>query len=115
MTPSPVRSAASAAGVPSPPTASRACDAAAVGGVDHAWTALLALTQASRDLMALAIGGQARDSAMQQAQAFANRDAAAALLLAMKSSGHASQHAMQTDELHCWYADAQGAADVASL
>ena len=78
VTPSPVRSAASAAGVPSPPTASRASGMAAFGGFDHAWPALLALTQASRDLMVLAIGGQTRDSAMQQAQAFANRDAAAA-------------------------------------
>ena len=114
VTPAPVRSAASAAGVPSPPTASRASSSAAFGGADHAWPALLALTQASRDLMALAISGQARDSAMQQAQAFANRDAAAALLFAMKSSGRASQHAMQADELHCWYADAHCVADVAS-
>ena len=111
--PSPVHSAASAMGVPSLPTASRASGAAAFGGVDHAWPALLALTQASRDLMALAICGLARDSAVQQAQAFANRDAAAALLLAMRSPGH-DQHARQTDELQCWYADAHGAADVAS-
>ena len=53
------------------------------GRPPDAWPALLALTQASRDLMALAIGGQTRDPAMQQAQAFAIRDAAAALLLAM--------------------------------
>ena len=101
---------------PSPPPphmANRTSGTTAFGGADHAWSALLALTQASRDLMALAIGGQSRDSAMQQAQAFANRDSAAALLLAMKSPGYAQQ-TMQTDELHCWYADAQGAADVAA-
>ena len=98
---------------PPPPMANRTSGTTAFGGVDHAWTALLALTQASRDLMALAIGGQSRDSAMQQAQAFANRDSAAALLLAMKSPGYAQQ-TMQTDEWHCWHADAQGAADVAS-
>ena len=79
-----------------------------------AWPALLALTQASRDLMALAIGGQTRDPAMQQAQAFANRDAAAALLLAMQAFGDPSGHAMQPDELHCWYTDAHDAAAVAS-
>ena len=59
------------------------------GDGSYAWPALLALTQA-------------------------NRDAASALLLAMKSVGHASQHAMQPDELYCWYADAQVAADTAS-
>ena len=59
------------------------------GDGGHAWPALLALTQA-------------------------NRDAAAALLFAMKTFGHASQHAMQPDELYSWYADAHDAADVAS-
>ena len=84
------------------------------GRPPDAWPALLALTQASRDLMALAIGGHARESAMQQAQAFANRDAAAALLLAMQAFGDPSGHAMQPDELHCCYTDAHDAAAVAS-
>ena len=61
----------------------------AFGDGGHAWPALLALTQA-------------------------NRDAAAALLFAMKAFGHASEHAMQPDELLSWYTDAHDAADVAS-
>ena len=61
----------------------------APGGFGHAWPALLALTQA-------------------------NRDAAAALLLAMQAFGDPSGHAMQPDEMHCWYTDAHDAADVAS-
>ena len=69
------------------------------GRPPDAWPALLALTQASRDLVALAIGGRTRDPAVQQAQAFANRDAAAALLLAMQAVGDPSGHAMQPDEL----------------
>ena len=61
----------------------------APGGFGHAWPALLALTQA-------------------------NRDAAAALLLAMQTYGDPTGHAMQSDELHCWYTDAHDAAEVAS-
>ena len=57
--------------------------------VGHAWPALLALSRA-------------------------NRDAAAALLLAMQTYGDPSGHAMQSDELHCWYTDAHDAAEVAS-
>ena len=57
--------------------------------VGHAWPALLALTQA-------------------------NRDTAAALLLAMQTHGDPAGNAMQLDELNCWYNDAHGAADVAS-
>ena len=61
----------------------------ASGGFGHAWPALLLVTQA-------------------------NRDAAAALLLAMQQAfGNPSGHAMQPDELHCWYTDAHDA-DVAS-
>ena len=70
-------------------SASAAGDPSPPGDGGHAWPALFALTQA-------------------------NRDAASALLLAMKSVGHASQHAMQPDELRCWYADAHVAADTAS-
>ena len=61
----------------------------APGGFGNAWPAILALTQA-------------------------NRDAAAALLLAMQAFGDPSGHAMQPDEMHCWYTDAHDAADVAS-
>ena len=57
--------------------------------VGHAWPALLALTQA-------------------------NRDTAAALLLAMQTHGDPTGHAMQLDELSCWYNDAHEAAVVAS-
>ena len=57
--------------------------------VGHAWPALLALTQA-------------------------NRDAAAALLLAMQTYGDPTGHAMQSGELHCWHTDAHDAAEVAS-
>ena len=61
----------------------------AIGGSGHAWPAILALTQA-------------------------NRDTAAALLLAMQAFGDPSGCAMQPDEVHCWYTDAHDAADVAS-
>ena len=61
----------------------------APGGFGHAWPALLALTQA-------------------------NRDAAAALLLAMQTHGDPAGNAMQLDELNCWYNDAHDAAVVAS-
>ena len=44
----------------------------------------------------------------------ASRDAAAALLLAMQAFDDPSGHAMQPDEMHCWYTDAHDAADVAS-
>ena len=62
----------------------------APGGFGHAWPALLALTQA-------------------------NRDAAAALLLAMQTHGDPTGHALQSDERHCWHTDAHNAAEVASL
>ena len=55
----------------------------------HAWPALLALTQA-------------------------NRDAASALLLAMKAFGQFSELDVQPEEMHCWYTDAHDAADVAT-
>ena len=61
----------------------------APAGSGHAWPALLALTQA-------------------------NRDAAAALLLAMQAFGDPSGHDMQSDEFHYWHTDAHDAAEVAS-
>ena len=59
------------------------------GGFGHAWPALLALTQA-------------------------NRDAAAALLLAMQTYGGPTGHDMQSDEFHRWCTGAHDAAEVAS-
>ena len=67
----------------------------------HAWPALLAQAQANRDLLTLAIRGQAQDSAMLQAQALANRDAAAAQLHAMRALIDANDHAAMSEELHC--------------
>ena len=61
----------------------------AFGASGHAWPALLALTQA-------------------------NRDAASALLLAMKAFGQFSEQDVQPEEMHCWYTDAHDAADVAT-
>ena len=49
----------------------------AFGDVGHAWPALLAITQA-------------------------NRDAAAALLLAMQAVGGSSGRTLQPDEMQCW-------------
>ena len=80
----------------------------------HAWPALLAQAQANRVLLTLAIRGQARDSAMLQAQALANRDAAAAQLHAMRTLGDANGHAAISDELQCWHSDAHETATTAS-
>ena len=80
----------------------------------HAWLALLAQTQASRDLLALAIGGQTQAFVLLQAQALANRDAAAALLHAMRMHRDPRDHAPMPDELHCWYGDAREIAATAS-
>ena len=74
----------------------------------------LAQAQANRDLLTLAIRGQAQDSAMLQAQALANRDAAAAQLHAMRALGDANGHAAISDELQCWHSDAHENATTAS-
>ena len=92
---------------------------AAPGEHGHAWPALLAQTQANREV-ALAIPELAQTQANRDLalaiceQAQANRAAAAALLHAMHTHGDPCGHAMQADELHCWHIDAQVAVVVAS-
>ena len=100
-------------------TAPEAPMLAAPGENGLAWPALLAQTQANREL-SLAIFELTQTQANRDLalaiceQAQANRAAAAALLHAMQTHGDPSGHAMQTDELHCWYIDAQVDEEVAS-
>ena len=83
-----------------------ACAGASMTAPGHAWPALLAQTQANRE-MALAIRGHTQASALLQTQALANCDAAAALPHAMRTHGDPSDHAPLSDELQCWRNHAQ--------
>ena len=68
----------------------------------QAWLALLAQAEANRD--------QARVNSQ---QALANHVTARALMLAMQTQCDPSACALQCDELHCWYNDAEDVAEVA--